>query len=235
MANPEFRRKLSESKMGKPSYIRTPEIREKTASSHRGKPGWSKGIKRPEHSKAMKELWKDPKRRLLAKRYGDAQAADPEWRKKIAEKLRGDKNPNWQGGLTQSDYAPGFSQYLKRKIRKRDKYQCQLCGITEAELGHHLSIHHADYNKTNHKESNLHAVCRGCNSRVNTTRDKWLPYFIVISEARQFGQDISKFLQRKIITQHKGYAIIDLIEGPSLAGTMIEDIVRCISSSVART
>jgi 5-methylcytosine-specific restriction endonuclease McrA len=192
----------------KPTYDRTPESRAKMSQRLKGQPKpHLKGRKRPEHSRKMKEVWADPVMREAARARGKAAAADPQWRRKIAESVSGEKNPRWRGGASRQEYAPGFGRYLKRKIRKRDHFTCQLCGITEAELGYGLSIHHADFDKSNHDESNLFSTCKGCNSRVNTNREVWLGYFVALDRLRQLGQDVSQFIGRKVISQREGFII----------------------------
>lgn len=51
----------------------------------------------------------------------------------------GEQNWNWRGGPI--PYGPLWPTQRDR-ARNRDNYTCQLCGITEGELGHELSVHH---------------------------------------------------------------------------------------------
>jgi len=94
---------------------------------------------------------------------------------------KGKYNPNFQGGLSNFPYPLEFSNKLKSKIRKRDNYTCQKCGITEKDYsmvyGNVLAVHHIDYNKENCKETNLTTLCNKCNSEVNFNRDYWTDYF----------------------------------------------------------
>lgn len=167
-----------------------------------------KGRKRPEHSAKMKALWDDEARREDARERGNKMAADPEWRLRIAESLSGDKNPRWLGGISKQEYAPGFSRTLKRQIRERDGHRCQLCGATEDELGYTFSIHHSDYDKTNHDPANLFSTCKPCNSRVNTNRELWLTYFLAVRS--QLGQDVGNFRGRQVITQRKDFVHVGI-------------------------
>ena len=48
--------------------------------------------------------------------------------------MMGRGNPNWQGGVEKDDYSWKFNDVLKRKIRKRDNYICQKCGIKEKSI-----------------------------------------------------------------------------------------------------
>lgn len=96
--------------------------------------------------------------------------------------FKGEKNPNWRDGISKLPYHYTFTEELKSKIRKRDNYICQLCGMTEEEhiivYGQYLCIHHIDYKRINCQEDNLISVCRQCNSRVNFNREYWKEFFI---------------------------------------------------------
>lgn len=209
--------KAAQCRKCKPTYERTPEQKAHMSAVLTGKPKPAlRGRKRPEVGKKIAEWW-TPERREEARKRGRALAADREWRLRIARALSGENNPRWMGGITGQKYAPGFSKTLKGRIRARDGYSCQLCGTTEDELGYALSIHHADYDKTNHDELNLFATCKRCNSLVNTNRQTWRGYFTAIAEVRrQFGQDISQLVGRKVITQREGVVSTQIDGGPDL-------------------
>lgn len=218
----------------RPTYIRTPETNAKISASVKGKPKpWLKGKKRPDHAAKMKAVWADPGMRAAAKARGDANAANPEWRRKIAESVSGDKNPRWLGGMHTSGYAPGFDDALKLRIRTRDKFRCTLCGVPEEVLGYSLSIHHSDYDKSNHNPSNLFATCKGCNSRVNVNREIWSAYFAAVHLMRsQLGKHIYDLIGRQIVTQKEGFAIIRVGDGPDLSDTVFADVLADLSRGV---
>ena len=96
-------------------------------------------------------------------------------------KILGNLNPNWCGGKSFEPYSIEFNNILKREIRERDEYTCQLCDCTEEEhillYSTILLIHHIDYNKKNCKKDNLITLCKHCNSRVNFNREYWKKYF----------------------------------------------------------
>ena len=147
-----------------------------------------------------------------------------------SEKVSGENNPQWKGGASLEDYAPGFNSKLKRQIRERDEFRCQLCGIHENQMDRKLDIHHIDYDKSNHRPDNLASTCRGCNSRVNTNESVWFSYFTALAEMRrQLGKDVSKFIRSKIITQHEGYVLTSHGGAPNLAGTVFEKAVAELS------
>ena len=103
------------------------------------------------------------------------------WQEGIIEGMPGDKNPNWQGGISFEPYSIEWTEELREFIRKRDNYTCQNCGLTNEEhlivYDRSLTIHHIDYNKKNCSEENLISLCVQCNSRANFNRSYWLDFY----------------------------------------------------------
>lgn len=94
----------------------------------------------------------------------------------------GNANSSWKGGLSFKPYSSGFNKHTKERIRKRDNYQCQLCG--KGENGKSFPIHHVDYNKENNDPNNLINLCVIHNSQANYQREKWQFFFEVYQEIR---------------------------------------------------
>jgi hypothetical protein len=88
-----------------------------------------------------------------------------------------EKNSNWQGGISFIFYPKNWKDSLKEEIRKRDKYNCQLCKINQNTQRRKLDVHHIDYNKKNCEFKNLISLCQKCHLRVNTNRNYWAKYF----------------------------------------------------------
>ena len=87
-----------------------------------------------------------------------------------------DKNPNWQGGKSFELYGFEFNDYLKKKIRERDDYTCNICLVRD-----HFSnfpVHHIDYDKKNNQERNLITLCPECHLKTNYHRDNWKIWFL---------------------------------------------------------
>ncbi len=80
--------------------------------------------------------------------------------------LPGELNPNWNGGSSFGKYCSKFNSKLKREIRIRDNYICQLCGKTQIQQRTLLSIHHIHYDREN-CYPDLICLCLSCNSKVN--------------------------------------------------------------------
>ncbi len=72
-------------------------------------------------------------------------------------------------------YGEEWTSELRRKIKKRDNYECQ--NDTAMKHVSVLSVHHIDYNKKNNKRKNLITLCRTCHARTNGNRENWTEYF----------------------------------------------------------
>jgi hypothetical protein len=174
----------NKSRSERPSYVRTPEHKAIMSGVTTKPKPHMRGRKFPKRNEAIAAAWTEEKRQAARER-GKKFAADRDWLVRIAQALSGPRNPMWQGGIANSKYAPGFCKTLKQRIRQRDYYICQLCGRTEDGLGYRLSIHHSDYDKSNHSESNLFATCKRCNSLVNARRPFWQSWFRDLARQRQ--------------------------------------------------
>ena len=95
----------------------------------------------------------------------------------IGKSMKGNKNPNWRGGISKLPYPFDFTEELKKSIRKRDNYTCQECKFTQEQLGYNLHTHHIDYNKQNNNSINLISLCRNCHMQTNFKREDWIEYF----------------------------------------------------------
>jgi len=82
----------------------------------------------------------------------------------LAKIQKKEKHPSWKGGFNSSYDRVIWSDRFRSKIRKRDKFSCQICG--KERIG--LDIHHIDENTQNCKEDNLITLCRKCHRNVHT-------------------------------------------------------------------
>lgn len=93
----------------------------------------------------------------------------------------GPDSTNWQGGTSFEPYTPEFNNQLRKSIRERDSFCCQLCNMTEQEsleqLGRVLSTHHIDYDKHNSVSSNLIALCEPCHRKTQKRRKYYKALF----------------------------------------------------------
>ena len=97
------------------------------------------------------------------------------YRKNMSLAKKGKNHPNWQGGISSLPYSVDWTEDLKRAIRKRDQYTCQMCGKEPA-----IDCHHIDYDKKNCNPTNLITLCRSCHITTNTNREKWIEFFKTI-------------------------------------------------------
>ena len=96
----------------------------------------------------------------------------------------GADNPRWCGGISFEPYSCAFNERLKEEIRKRDGYECQICGKSQKDNNQKLSVHHIDYDKENCDLNNLVTTCLSCNSKANVNRSRWLLLFTILRELR---------------------------------------------------
>jgi len=90
----------------------------------------------------------------------------------LGENHKGENHHNWQGGKSFEPYGENWKQ-IRRQIKERDNYQCQLCG----KKGCRLDVHHIDYNKKNMSQDNLITLCHNCHMRTGFHREQWSALF----------------------------------------------------------
>ena len=171
-------------------YKQTEEHKENMSKALKGKKTWMKGKKHTEKSKRKmrgKKHTKETKRKIgvASKLRFQSKKFKKEWyqqfKKRNSESHKGNKNPNWRGGMARGAYPYEFNKELKLIIRQRDNFTCILCGRTEQEelkeFRQVLTINHIDFNKNNCNENNLNTLCLRCNIKINFKRDYWMNYF----------------------------------------------------------
>jgi len=87
----------------------------------------------------------------------------------------GENSPSWKGGKSFEPYTVNWTKTLRRSIRERDKYICQLCHKEQGDRA--LAVHHIDYDKANNDPNNLISLCESCHGKTNEQRDMWTRYF----------------------------------------------------------
>lgn len=87
-----------------------------------------------------------------------------ETRKKISIAHTG--KSKWDG-FVYDDRYPGFSKWLKKKIRERDNYTCQICK-KDLHGQKNSRVHHIDGDKKNPDENNLILVCTKCHVSIHS-------------------------------------------------------------------
>ncbi len=134
------------------------------------KKGHSMSVKtRRKISKMMQKIMKGTNNR------GNGWHHSEETKRKMAAAQMGNKNHAWRGGKSYENYPQEWSVPLRREIRERDNYTCQLCGKRQGSRA--LHVHHIDYKKKNCDPQNLITLCAKDNVRVNKNRKYWTKYF----------------------------------------------------------
>jgi len=118
-------------------------------------------------------------------------------RNKLSKSLIGNKNSSgekcnwWIDGRAKENnpYPEEWTDILRKSIRIRDNYICQMCGIHQDELNcrlKKLDVHHIDYNKDNLNPDNLTTLCRSCHVKTNYNREYWKQLFQnILQEKRE--------------------------------------------------
>lgn len=97
----------------------------------------------------------------------------PDTIEKIAQTKRGEKNPQWRGGIQDNPYCERWTRRLRESVRDTFNRKCALCGKTEFENGRRMDVHHIDYNKMQGCGARswcLMSLCRGCHERSTVWR-----------------------------------------------------------------
>lgn len=134
-----------------------------------------KGIKRPNISGKNHYLWKveRPKCQDCRKELGSFKN---KYCKKCASK--GERNSMWIDGRSSEPYSINWTETLRRSIRERDGYICQMPGCNKQQGDKAFDVHHIDYNKENCNPKNLITLCHSCHSKTNNkNRDYWIQLF----------------------------------------------------------
>lgn len=206
MRNPELRNKISQTMKGRPKPPRTLEHSKKISETHKRlgiMPPSRKGTKLTEEQKSRisksnkgkhyywlgREFSEEHKRKIGKGNKGKRCTEETiiKMRKSAIERgilppLHKGKDCHWyNGGRSFEPYTIDWTDTLKRSIRERDKYICQICGKTQIEeleeVERKLPIHHINYDKKNCNPDNLITLCHKCHPKTNNNRSYWIKYF----------------------------------------------------------
>jgi len=148
-------------KIGKASKGRKHSEESKLKMSHKGENNPMYGIYHSDETKRKQSLIKMGEKNPMYTRKGET-------------------NPAWNGGGSFEPYDAAFNDSLKRKIRERDHYTCQYCGVP----GKH--VHHIDHNKKNSVPSNLITLCLAHNTKSEYIPRVWECLFRTILAYRGY-------------------------------------------------
>lgn len=144
---PEHKSKISQKVRGENHPLwgkpHSEESKIKSSKSHMGQKSWNKGVPMSDSakeklSKANKNPSEEKRRRLSESHKGI-----PSFRKgKEYPRMKGEKNPNWKGGITPVSVSVRSSIRMKAyvfDVLRRDKFTCQMCGD---DRGGNLEVDH---------------------------------------------------------------------------------------------
>ena len=175
----ETRKKMSVVHKGHPC---TNETKDKISKANKGKPSWIKGGHLSEIHKhnisnaSMGKCFSEEHKHKLSLTH-KGRSLSKIHKQNISKSLSGQKCHFWKGGVSFLPYSINWTRSLKRDIRERDNYTCQLCGKLQEDRA--FDIHHIDENKQNCNPNNLITLCHSCHSQVNADKDQksWIKYF----------------------------------------------------------
>jgi len=79
------------------------------------------------------------------------------WAKDNKDKIIGENNPSWKGGISQD--------YYRRVAFENLPNVCEACGSQEK-----LRVHHKNKNRQDNRIENLMIVCKSCHNKIH---EKW--------------------------------------------------------------
>lgn len=153
------------------------------------------GIKRPKEfceklrmANLGKKLSQETKDKISKKNKGLHSSINTEFKKGHVQINipKGINHYNWMGGKSFEPYPINWIETLRKSIRERDNFTCQLCGKKEVN-SNSFDIHHIDYNKYNLDPNNLITLCKSCHMKTNYKRDYWIRYFEEIKRIESKG------------------------------------------------
>lgn len=162
----EARKKMSEGRKG----IKLSEQHKKSISESLKGKKWSEESLKKLRSSLKGKIKSEEHRKHISE-------ANYRIRDKISARMKGENHPNWQGGVSRQIYGEDWTITLRRSIRERDGYRCQVCGFAQGDRA--FPVHHIDYNKKNCDPDNLITLCYSCHTKTNKNRVKWQEYFKV--------------------------------------------------------
>ena len=169
----EHKNKLKVPHIGSGIYVRTKETRQNISKSRKGKKLLEET--KSKIGKTLKGRKKSEETKIKIKNALKGHFVSEETKRKLSESNIGSKSSLWKGGKSFEPYTTDWTKTLKKSIRERDHYICQLCSSSQGDIN--FSVHHIDYNKSNCNPNNLITLCKSCHIKTNNHRKFWTRYF----------------------------------------------------------
>jgi ribosomal protein L31 len=109
----------------------------------------------------------------------------------MAENVKGESHPQWQGGISFEPYCPLFNDSFKERVRAFFDNRCVLCGAEEDACVEKLHVHHVQYNKSaccDESPKRFVALCRSCHTKTNHNRDEYAEMFLNLITTKYQGR-----------------------------------------------
>lgn len=94
-----------------------------------------------------------------------------EFKQKLRQKMSGEKNHNWKGGVTSINEkerkTPEYKAWRKA-VFERDDYTCQFCGVRGVELNADHIKPFAIFHELRLELSNGRTLCKPCHLKTDT-------------------------------------------------------------------
>ena len=171
-----WKKEISLAKKGIPNFktrgnnnpMKKLENRQKLSNMKKGK-SWEEWYGVEMSIKLKIKKIKKLKGKSMIERFGEEKAIKIIQKRVL--KMTGDKSHFWKGGISFEKYPYEFKQ-IKKLIRKRDNYTCQICRLEQNKFKRKLDVHHIDGNKKNNTFENLISLCLPCHMKLEHNHGK---------------------------------------------------------------
>jgi len=138
---------------------------------------WNKGKKLPPLTEEQKKKLSERNKRLgIIPPSNKGKHHTEETKRKISESekgkvgLRGEKHPNWKGGISLEYERLRHSleyEIWRNEVYKRDYWTCRLCGYKGKQIvAHHIKLF-SDFPELRFSVDNGITLCRNCHARIH--------------------------------------------------------------------
>lgn len=197
MGDPEARKRVGDANRG-----RSPSAKTRALLSARSKgennpmygirlTGENNHFYGKHHSEETKEILSkrsiSPETRKRISEAARERGENPIYGKKISTTriergvAKGERNPNWKGGVSFEPYCPKFNREFKERVRAFFHYECIECGTPQN--GKKLGVHHINFDKMsccNDTPPLFVPLCQSCHAKTNHNRPYWEQYFTAL-------------------------------------------------------
>ena len=136
-----------------------PDIRLQMSISHKGKPTWNKGLTKESHPSIAKTGFQ--------KGHPIYAGCNKSWFN--SDRVSGEKNVNWKGGITPINQKLRASieyKLWRSKVFERDLYTCRNCGKSGIYLEAHHTKEFSKYPQFRFVVKYGLTLCKDCHNKI---------------------------------------------------------------------